>query len=216
MASRWLLLLSLFLSLKAPAQTMADPHLVVRDRYRIQAGDQVEVVYRYTPEMNQTVTVQPDGYVILQSVGEVRLSDLTVEQATGLLTQQASVHLKDPRITLTLKELHKPHFVVAGEVRRPGRYDMDEPTTAYQALLTAGGFDVAAKLSQVVVFRRINGDRAEVHMLDLHQMKSHHDLEHDMMLQPGDMILVPKDRIAKMDRIIHATNLGLYFNPTEF
>ena len=216
MIYRSLLLLALAAPLSTIAQTAVEPHLVTHGRYTIQAGDQVEVAYRYTPDLNQTVSVQPDGYVVLQSVGAVKLSDLTLEQATALLTQKAAVRLKDPSITLTMKELHKPHFVVAGEVKRPGRYDMDEPTTAYQALLTAGGFDTAARSSQIIVFRRINGDQAEVHMLDLHKMKSHRDLEHDLMLEPGDMILVPKDRIAKMDRIVHATNLGLYFNPTGF
>jgi polysaccharide export outer membrane protein len=82
--------------------------------------------------------------------------------------------------------------------------------------LTAGGMDTAARSSQIIVFRRINTDDDEVHVLNLHNVKKRQDLEHDLMLEPGDMLLVPRDRIAKLDRIIKASNVGFYFSPTQF
>jgi polysaccharide export outer membrane protein len=197
------------------AQTVHEPHLVVRTRYTIQSGDKFEVAYRYTPELNQTVTVEPDGFINLDPTGELKVSGLTLVQATDLIAQSASKRLHDPKIVLTLKEFHKPYYIVAGEVKRPGRYDMDESTTALQAILNAGGMDAAAQSSQVIVFRRLNAEDDEVHVLDLHRVKKVQDLEHDLMLEPGDMILVPKDRIAKMDRVIRATNIGLYLNPAQ-
>jgi polysaccharide biosynthesis/export protein len=192
-----------------------EPHLVTRARYTIQTGDKFDVAYRYTPELNQTVTVEPDGFINLDPTGAIKVSELTLDQATELITRLASKRLHDPKVTLTLKEFHKPYFVVAGEVKHPGRFDMDQPTTALQAVLTAGGLDTAARSSQVIVFRRINADNDEVHVLDLHNVKKRSDLEHDLMLEPGDMLLVPRDRIAKMERIIRATNIGLYLNPAD-
>jgi polysaccharide export outer membrane protein len=192
-----------------------EPHLVTRARYKIQAGDRFDVSYRYTPELNQAVTVEPDGFVNLDPAGAIKVSGLTLEQATELITGLASKHLHDPKVTLTLKEFHKPYYVVAGEVKHPGRFDMDQPTTALQAVLVAGGMDTTARSSQVILFRRINADDDEVHVLDLHNIKKRSDLEHDIMLEPGDMLLIPRDRIAKMDRIIKATNIGLYLNPGQ-
>jgi polysaccharide export outer membrane protein len=192
-----------------------EPHLVTRARYTIQAGDKFDVSYRYTPELNQAVTVEPDGFVSLDPAGAIKVSGLTLEQATELITGLASKHLHDPKVTLTLKEFHKPYYVVAGEVKHPGRFDMDQPTTALQAVLVAGGMDTTARSSQVILFRRINADDDEVHVLDLHNIKKRSDLEHDIMLEPGDMLLIPRDRIAKMDRIIKATNIGLYLNPGQ-
>jgi polysaccharide export outer membrane protein len=200
-------------AITAPAQSTYEPHLIARTRYTIHAGDKIEVSYQFTPELDQKVTVQPDGFVTLNTVGDLKISELTLEQATNLIARQASSHLKDPKITLTLTDFHKPYYVVAGEIKRPGRYDMGEPTTALQAVMMAGGMDAAAQSSQVILFRRINERDDEVHVLDLHKVKDRKDLEHDMLLEPGDMILVPKDRIAKIDRIVHAANLGVYFNP---
>ncbi len=192
-----------------------EPHLVTRARYKIQAGDEFDVSYRYTPELNQAVTVEPDGFINLDPTGAIKVSGLTLEQATELIIGLASKHLHDPKVMLTLKEFHKPYYVVAGEVKHPGRFDMDQPTTALQAVLVAGGMDATARSSQVILFRRLNADDDEVHVLDLHNVKKRSDLEHDIMLEPGDMLLIPRDRIAKMDRIIKATNIGLYLNPAQ-
>ncbi len=214
-----LLLCAMFVAAVSPrfcrAQAGSNPHLLSRTRYTIQAGDRIEVNFRYTPELNETVTVQPDGYITLEPTGDLKVGQLTVAQATSLIAQRSSAHLKDPKVTLTLKEFHKPFYVVAGEVKHPGRYDMDNPTTAYQAYLSAGGPEADAQASQVLVFRRLNAENDEVRVLDLHKMRKARDLEHDLMLEPGDMILVPHDRISKIDRIIKASNIGLYFNPTS-
>jgi polysaccharide biosynthesis/export protein len=189
------------------------PHLSTRARYTIQPGDKLNVSYRYTPELNQEVTVGPDGYVTLDSTGPIKVSELDLDKATDEITALSSKRLKDPKVTLTLKEFHKPYFVVAGEVKRPGRFDMEQPTTALQALLLAGGMDESARSSQVIVFRRINSNDDEVHVLDLHKVKKRSDLEHDLLLQPGDMILIPRNRLSNIERIIHASNVGFYFDP---
>jgi polysaccharide export outer membrane protein len=195
------------------AQRTDEPRLVTRPRYTIQPGDKFDVVYRYTPELNQTVTVGPDGYVDIDSTGPLKVSDLTVEQATERITLLSAKRLREPKITLTLKEFHKPYYVVAGEVKHPGRFDMDQPTTALQALLLAGGMDASARSSQIIVFRRIDTTNDEVHVLDLHNVKKRSDLERDLMLEPGDMLLVPRNRLANIERVIKAANVGLYLNP---
>lgn len=197
------------------AQPAQSPRLVTRARYKLQAGDRFDVSYRYTPELNQTVTVEPDGFINLEPTGSIKVVDLTLEQATDMITEKASKHLRDPKVNITLKEFHKPYYVVAGEVKHPGKFDMEQPTTALQALLVAGGMDTSAQGSQVILFRRINSEDDEVRVLNLHSVKKTQDLEHDLMLEPGDMLLVPRDRIAKVDRLIKAANIGLYLNPAN-
>ena len=67
----------------AVAQQQVAPRLttVTEERYRLQPGDVFEVQYRYSPEFNQTVTVQPDGYVSLEVGGDLKVAGLTIEQA---------------------------------------------------------------------------------------------------------------------------------------
>ncbi|HSK71327.1 MAG TPA: polysaccharide biosynthesis/export family protein, partial [Pyrinomonadaceae bacterium] len=152
------------------------------NRYKLVAGDVIEISYRYTPEFNQTVTIHPDGFVVLQIVGEIKLSGLNLEQAKQEIIKKASQRLKDPEVTLILKEFQKPYFVVSGEVAQPGKFEIREETTALQALMTAGGFKDSAKSSQILVFRKINAEFAEVRMLNLKDIKKTSDLENDLTL----------------------------------
>src|ERR1700746_2849519 len=108
--------LLLLAAASVPAQ---DVELRHRPRYTLRPGDVLELQYRYTPELNQTVTVLPDGYVNLNLVGDVRLNDLTVTQAHDLIVQKVSAKLNDPELNLVLKTFQQPYVVVAGEVGKP-------------------------------------------------------------------------------------------------
>ena len=197
------------------AQTQTPPRLstVTENRYRLQPGDVLEVQFRYSPEFNQTVTVQPDGYITMEISGDLRVAGLTVEQTKQAILKQASARLQDPVATVVLKEFQRPYFVVAGEVGTPGKIEMRERVTALQAIMLAGGMKETAKSSQVIVFRQINSDYAEVKLLNLKSIKKTSDLENDLTLQAGDMVYVPRDKISKVERFMRIASIGAFMAP---
>src|SRR5712671_6954569 len=144
------LLSVLAVPLVAQAQDRRPPRLttVTEQRYRLQPGDVFEVQFRYSPEFNQTVTVQPDGYVSLEVGGDLKVAGLTIEQARLAILKKASARLQDPVATIVLKEFQKPYFVIAGEVSLPGKIEMRERVTALQAIMLAGGTKEGARSSQ--------------------------------------------------------------------
>jgi polysaccharide export outer membrane protein len=186
-----------------------------RPRYTLRAGDVVELQYRYTPELNQTVTVLPDGYVNLALIGNLKVSDLTMEQAHDLIVQKAQTRLNEPDLNLILREFQRPYIVVAGEVTTPGKMDLRETTTAMQAILLAGGFKESAHSNQVLLFRKINTDTAEVKVLKLTNVHKTAQLEHDAQLEPGDMLLVPRNKLENVSRYMKLFNIGAYINPLQ-
>src|SRR3984893_8938653 len=137
----------------AIAQQQTAPRLttVTEERYRLQPGDVLEVQYRYSPEFNQTVTVQPDGYISLEIGGDLKVAGLTVEQTRAAILKKASTRLQDPVASIILKEFQKPYFVISGEVALPGKIEMRERVTALQAIMLAGGMKEGARSSEVVV-----------------------------------------------------------------
>jgi polysaccharide biosynthesis/export protein len=211
-----LILRLLLLLLAVLPAARADESLRRRPRYTLRAGDVLELQYRYTPEFNQTVTVLPDGYINLNIVGDVRVGDLTVAQARDLIVQKAQVRLNDPELNLILKQFQQPYIVVAGEVNKPGKLDLRENTTAMQAVLLAGGFLPSAQSGQVLLFRKINADTAEIKVLNLTKLRKTADLERDTQLNSGDMLFVPRDKIEKVSRYIKVLNIGMYFNPLQY
>jgi len=183
------------------------------DRYTLNPGDVLDIQYRYTPEFNQTVTIQPDGYISLEIGGDLKVSGRNLTQVRALILSKARERLASPELNVILKEFQKPYVVVAGEVVTPGKFEVREKMTAIQAVLLAGGFKDSAKSSQILVFRKLNADTAEVKSLDFRTLKKTADLENDLSLQAGDMILVPRNRLSKVERYVRLASVAAWVNP---
>jgi polysaccharide biosynthesis/export protein len=181
--------------------------------YRLQPSDQLQISYRYTPEYDQTVTVQPDGNVSMRLIGPVKVGGLTLDEAMTRLTEASKTRLNDPEISLTLQDFVKPSYVVIGQVSAPGKYEIHGSLTAIDGIALAGGFKDNAKHSQVILYRRVSDDLARTRVLDLKKMMdpSHPDLAEDVQLQAGDLLVVPKNRVSKIADYVHWVSIGGYF-----
>ncbi len=188
-----------------------DPRLHPRDRYHLHTGDTLLLEYRLSPELNQTVTIGPDGYVDLNVAGPAKLEGLTLTEAHDLIVQLASARLNSPELNIELKDFQRPYVVVAGQVMNPTRIEMREDMTAIQAIMLAGGFRDSAKETKIVLFRRLNSksDMAEVHVLNLHKIHKTAQLEHDMALQPGDVLYVPENAATQFGKIMRIPNFSM-------
>lgn len=184
-------------------------------RYQLHPGDVISVDYRYTPEFNGTITVQPDGFASFPGIGSLRIGGLTLDQAQTALVAKASERLEDPEVTINLKEFEKPCVIVGGEVRNPGRVEFHGNLTALRAIQLAGGFRDTAKSSQILLIRQINNVDAEVKLIDLRKVMKQHDLAEDAELRAGDLIIVPQSRLSKVERITRLANYGMYLNPLQ-
>lgn len=179
-------------------------------RYRIQPNDVVDVQFRYTPEFNFTATVQPDGYISSQIAGSVRIGGLPLDEASAAIAKPASAKLKDPEVNIILKDFVKPHFVVAGEVNHPGTFDLHGEVGMVQAIAMSGGFKDSAKRSQVILYRKANPEFAEVKVFDLKKLMSPGQIQEDLTMKPGDLLVVPRNRVSKMEPFIRIASLGMY------
>jgi polysaccharide biosynthesis/export protein len=182
-------------------------------QYRFSPGDTLDIAFRWTPEFNQSVIIQPDGHASLLSAGDLKVSGLTLPELHDQIVQHSKDKLVDPEFTIMLKEGDRPHFVVAGEVATPGKYDLRTATTALQAVLLAGGGKESGDTRHVILFRRLNTEMAEVHRLNFSKFGPNGRPTDDMLLQPGDMLLVTPNKLENIGRFVRAFNLGIYFNP---
>ena len=196
-----------------PAMDSASANTPFKDRtprYRIEAGDSFDVSFELSPEFNQTVSVQPDGFVTLRGVGDLKVAGETVPELTQTLRTAYSKILNNPLISIVLKEFEKPYFVADGQVAKPGKYEMHGQTTLTQAIAVAGGFNSAAKHSQVLLFRRVDDQWTEAKLINVKKMQKSGNLNEDPFLHPGDMLFVPKSAMSKIDRFIPNLSMGTY------
>jgi polysaccharide biosynthesis/export protein len=187
-----------------------------RPLYRLRTSDVVEVTFTVSPEFNQILTVQPDGYVALKDAGMTTAEGLTLPEFTEAVRKEYRGYLHDPQVAVALKDFERPYFTVGGQVGRPGKYELRSDTTVAEAVQIAGGLTSQSKHSQVVLFRRVNDDLVETRLLNLKKMLKQNGLREDAHLRPGDLVFVPQNTISKIDRFLTKPSMSMYVSPTQF
>ena len=177
--------------------------------YRLHPGDTIDLHYTYTSEYDQTAIVQPDGYVSLKTGGSVRVAELTLEEASAAIRKVSAERLKDPEIVVLLKDFVKAHVTIGGEVVRPGTYDLRGRVTLIDAIALSGGFKDSSNQSQVLLVRRATPELASVRVVDVKRMMTAGKVLEDIELNPDDLLIVPKNRLGKIEPYVRVASLGL-------
>jgi len=181
-----------------PAPTERNP------RYRICRDDVLMLSFPLSPELNQRVIVQPDGFISLQSAGSLYVAGLTLPGVAEAVKQAYAKTLHDPIVDVDLADFQKPFFTVLGQVGKPGQYDLRYDITVTQAVAVAGGFTAKAK-TQVFLYRAVSANWAEVRELKISDILHGKNIGEDMHLRPGDMLYVPENFISKFQRYVPYT-----------
>ena len=195
----------------SPSPHLLDPH----PRYRLRAGDSFDVDFALSPEFNQTVSVQPDGYGSFKAIGTIPVQGKTVPELTKAIRTAYAQILHDPMVVVMLKDFEKPYFIATGQVARPGKYDLRSDLTLAEALAMAGGVNDKAKLSQIVLYRRTeNGFEGKV--FNLKKLLASRNLSEDPQLLPGDMLYVPQNVFSHFRPFMPTASMGAYYNPAQY
>jgi polysaccharide biosynthesis/export protein len=148
--------------------------------------------------------VTPEGTVQLPAVGSVPAQGLTLDEFKQELAERFAEKIEGIEV-MPLLTARAPRFVyVLGEVKLPGRYSLDAPTTVMQALAMAGSWNNGANIHQIVVFRRADDWRLIATVLDLRAalLGRRPCPGGEIWVSDADLIIVPKNKMLRTDNII--------------
>jgi polysaccharide export outer membrane protein len=182
-------------------------------RYRLRSGDVLDLKFEFSPEFDQTLSIQPDGFITLRGSGDMNVSGLTVPELKTRLEAAYGKFLNKPEIFIVLRDFDKPYFVATGMIAKPGKYELRGDVTIIEGIAMAGGLTESSKHSQVVLFRKTSKDWFEATVLNVKKMLAEKDLSEDLHLKPGDIVYVPQNRISKLKRFIPSSGLGMSVAP---
>ena len=168
--------------------------------YRIQSGDQLDVKFFYNTELNEQITVRPDGRISLQLAGEIKAAGLTPAELTDLLIRKYAAELNNPKITVIVRSFTSQRIYVDGEVNKPGLVVLVAPTTVLQSIAQAGGLKDSARTDEVILIRRSADNKFTATMLNLETALDGSDAKQDIVLMPQDIIYVPRSHIANVNK----------------
>jgi len=192
--------------------TSGSPQLQRRyPRYEVESGDILQIDFPFTPDFNQTVTVNPDGYISLRNTHGIHIGGETVPEIRKGIRKAYSSILRDPEVSITLKQFHNPYFLALGQVNHPGKYSLQGATTVAQAVAMAGGFTSKGRRNDIILFRRVSDNWVSATKVNLKHMLTSKNLSEDLQMHPGDMIFVPQNRLSKVKPFIKLPSLSYYF-----
>ncbi|MHC1725255.1 MAG: polysaccharide biosynthesis/export family protein [Syntrophobacteraceae bacterium] len=192
--------------------TQAPP---VEQEYHIHVGDKLAVKLFYNPDLNQEVTVRPDGRISLLLVHEINAAGMTPSDLRNLLTENYAKHLQQPEVAVIVNAFAAQRVFVGGEVGSPGAKDIVGPTSVMQAIALAGGFKETARKDEVIVVRRDENGKPFQIALDMEKAMKGIDLNQDVYVKPYDIVLVPTSTIADVNLWVKQYIMGTVGGPAS-
>jgi polysaccharide export outer membrane protein len=166
----------------------------------IKVGDNLSITVVQDSKLDRTVVVDPSGQIAFPLAGHFRVSGLTPQAVESILKEKLKNNYKDESLDVTVSLLAvkevpdedlKPKIFVTGEILRPGSYVVRQKTTLMQAIALAGGLGPFAAKRRIMVRRRTPTGE-DIFMFDYRAYEAGQDLEGNIALHAGDVIMVPE------------------------
>lgn len=156
--------------------------------YVLGPGDVVDVIVLGHTDLTQTFVIGPDGYIAMPLIGRLRAAGKTTAQLTAELTEAYRRYLRNPAVTVRVREYRVQRVTLLGQVNKPGSYEYQEGNRLSDALALAGGLTALAAPRKATLTR---GNQTIP--LDLDKILKEGDAAANLTLQPGDMVVVPEE-----------------------
>jgi polysaccharide export outer membrane protein len=183
--------------------------------YRLQVGDVVDVKLLLNPELNDQVTVRPDGYISTTVSREVPAYGRTTSELQRDLEKRYSGQLVNPQVSVILRSFAPTRVYVLGEVTSPGEFITVGPSlTLLQAISRAGGVKNSAGLDKVLILRRGVSNSPVAYLASYNDAVSGRDPGGDVRLAPYDVVYVPRSGVG--DVYLYFQQYVQQFVPASF
>jgi polysaccharide export outer membrane protein len=148
--------------------------------------------------------ITPEGTIQLPAVGSVPAQGLTLDEFRVELEERFGEKIPGVEVMPILTARAPRYVYVLGEVKTPGRYSLEAPTTVMQALSMAGSWNVGANIKQIVVFRRAEDWRLIATVLDLRAalLGRRPCPASEIWVSDADLIIVPKSVLLRTDNFV--------------
>jgi len=174
-----------------PAPQPGQGVVASQDDYRIHGGDSLLVGVYDDPKMPPTpMVVTPDGKITFPIIGVVVAGGKTPEQLRTEIESKLKKYVTEPVVTVTVQEVKGNIAYVIGQVSKPGPIVMNPAVNVLQALSVVGGGNPYAKMDGIIIIRNAPGGQR---VLNFHygQVASGKNLEQNVQLEAGDVVVVP-------------------------
>ncbi len=183
--------------------------------YRLQIGDVLDIKFYMNPELDETVTIRPDGMISTKLAQNIAAYNRTVDQVNADLHDAYKSELRDPRMTTVVKSFAPIRVYVSGEVVTPGEFiTVGQAPTLTQIIARAGGIRNSGTPDKILIIRRGLSNESHAFLANYDAATQGGDpMRYDVRLAPYDVVHVPKTGNALLYRE-YQQYIQQYVNPT--
>jgi polysaccharide export outer membrane protein len=157
-------------------------------QYTLGVSDVIRVNVWKSPDLSQTATIGPDGFISLPLLGDVNAAGMTANQLAQALSAKLVNYVINAQVTVSVVEFRSRQVFVTGQVGKPGAYSLIAPITVLQLIAQAGGLNVFANRKGIFVLRGAKGtEKVKFNYTDAIRG----DVKQNITLLPGDTVIVP-------------------------
>lgn len=158
--------------------------------YRLGAEDVLLISVWKDEQLTREVVIRPDGMFSFPLVGDLAAEDRTVEDIKTDLVKRLNKFIPNPNVSVAVLKVLSYKIYVVGRVNKPGEYLIGHYTDVLQALSLAGGLTPFAAENDIKIVRRVKGQQ-QVFPFRYGDVRKGHDLDQNILLQRGDVVMVP-------------------------
>jgi len=160
------------------------------DTYKIGPQDLLRIDVWKEPDISRSIPVRPDGKISLPLLNDIQAAGLTSMELAGVIREGLTKYITSPQVTVTVTEINSRRVYCNGEVLKPGALSLLPNMTALQAISSCGGFTQFAKIKGIYILRNENGKQKQ-YPFNYKEVVKGKRPEDNILLQPGDVIVVP-------------------------
>ena len=176
------------------------------DRISINVLSTSEKGVEAEPNLNGTYAIDPDGNISMHLIGSVHVTGMTPNLLRETLQKRYSEFIVHPDVTVTVDQIINSRVLVLGEVRFLGVYGLARETTALDAIALSGGHMISALMWNVKIVRGNLAQNPTIINVNLERVFKQGDLSQNIILQPGDIVFVPKTFVWRFNELLGQIN----------
>ena len=185
--------------------------------YLISKGDALEISVWEAEGLTKDVIVTPDGMISFPLIGEIKVEGKTLRELDNEVTEKITAYVKNPQVSVMVKKIGGRRVVVLGEVKSPGVYQITGHGTIMEVIAMAGGTTKDAITRSIAVVRGDLKTSPQVRLVSLNRVFTYGKIPREYIIQPEDIVYVPKQFIASVGQFTSALpGIGTFFKTPFF
>ena len=176
----------------------------VRPEYYVEIGDVLDLEVWRVPDLTRSMTVRPDGRISLALIGELDVVGRTLVEVKEMIQSKLAEYLRNPQISLSVRQFGGRKFIILGEVGSPGVYRYQQDISLLEGIALAGGFKENARRGKILVIR---GDvrkdpQVKIISANVENILKRGMLSENLTILSNDIIYIAKDYLGDYKDIL--------------